>query len=107
MTEPLLDVRGLKKYFPVRSGPLRRVTGYLKAVDGIDLAVWPGEIVGLAGESGSGKTTVARTILFLTAPTEGQVIFEGQDLARLDPRPPGASECRSCSRTPTPRSTRA
>jgi N-methylhydantoinase A len=84
MTEPLLDVRGLKKYFPVRSGPLRRVTGYLKAVDSIDLTVWPGEIVGLAGESGSGKTTVARTILLLTTLTGGQVIFEGQDLARLD-----------------------
>jgi N-methylhydantoinase A len=84
MTEPLLDVRGLKKYFPVRSGPLHRVTGYLKAVDDIDLTVWPGEIVGLAGESGSGKTTVARTILLLTEPTEGQVIFEGQDLAQLD-----------------------
>jgi N-methylhydantoinase A len=84
VTEPLLDVRGLKKYFPVRGGPLRRVTGYIRAVDGIDLAIWPGEIVGLAGESGSGKTTVGRTILFLTEPTEGQVIFEGQDLSRLD-----------------------
>jgi N-methylhydantoinase A len=84
MTDPLLEVRGLKKYFPIRSGPLRRVTGYIKAVDGIDLTVLPGEIVGLAGESGSGKTTVGRTILHLIAPTAGEVIFEGQNLAQLD-----------------------
>ncbi|MCX9076469.1 MAG: ATP-binding cassette domain-containing protein, partial [Candidatus Methanoperedens sp.] len=84
MTEPLLEVRGLKKYFPIRSGPLRRVTGYIKAVDGLDLTVMPGEIVGLAGESGSGKTTVGRTILHLIEPTAGEVIFEGQHLAQLD-----------------------
>ncbi len=86
MTEPLLEVRGLKKYFPIRSGPLRRVTGYIKAVDDVDLTVAPGEIVGLAGESGSGKTTVARTLLLLTEPTAGQILFEGQDLAQLDPQ---------------------
>ncbi len=84
MTQPLLEVRGLKKYFPVRGGPLNRVTGYIKAVDGVDLTIMPGEVVGLAGESGSGKTTVARAILRLIEPTEGQVIFEGRDLASLD-----------------------
>ncbi len=85
MTEqPLLEVRSLKLYFPVKSGALRRTTGVIKAVDGIDLTIMPGEVVGLAGESGSGKTTVGRAILRLIEPTEGQVIFEGQDLAQLD-----------------------
>ena len=84
MTQPLLEVRGLKQYFPVRGGPLRRVIGHVKAVDGVDLAINPGEVVGLAGESGSGKTTVGRTILHLIEPTAGQVLFEGKDLAKLD-----------------------
>jgi N-methylhydantoinase A len=80
----LLEVRNLKVYFPQRSGALRRVTGHIKAVDGVDLTIAPGEVVGLAGESGSGKTTVGRAILRLIEPTDGQVLFEGQDLARLD-----------------------
>src|SRR5260221_5583774 len=85
MTEqPLLVVRGLKMYFPVKSGALRRTTRVIKAVDGVDLTIMPGEVVGLAGESGSGKTTVGRTILRLIEPSEGKVIFEGQDLASLD-----------------------
>jgi peptide/nickel transport system ATP-binding protein/oligopeptide transport system ATP-binding protein len=84
MTQPLLEVRDLKQYFPVRGGPLRRVIGHVKAVDGVDLTIMPGEVVGLAGESGSGKTTVGRTILRLIEPTAGQVLFEGHDLAKLD-----------------------
>ncbi|MFN8371253.1 MAG: oligopeptide/dipeptide ABC transporter ATP-binding protein [Anaerolineae bacterium] len=86
MTQPLLQVRGLKLYFPVKGGLLRRTTGYVKAVDSIDLDILPGEVVGLAGESGSGKTTVGRAILRLIEPTAGQVLFNGQDLAALDER---------------------
>lgn len=86
MTEPLLEVRGLKKYFPVRGGLLRRTKDHITAVDDVDLTIMPGEVVGIAGESGSGKTTLGRTILLLTEPTEGQIIFEGKDLAHLDPQ---------------------
>src|SRR5260370_29689732 len=82
--QPLLDVQGLKQYFPVKGGLLRRVTGHIKAVDGVDLSILPGEVVGLVGESGSGKTSVGRTILRLIEPTAGKVMFEGQDLATLD-----------------------
>jgi oligopeptide transport system ATP-binding protein len=83
MGEVLLEVRGLKKYFPVQGGLLRRVVGYVKAVDGVDLAIKQGESFGLVGESGSGKTTVGKTILRLIEPTEGEIIFEGEDLCRL------------------------
>ncbi len=71
----LLDVRDLKKYFPIRQGFFRRVTGNLKAVDGFDLTVNRRETVGLAGESGCGKTTAIRTIMGAYDPTGGQVHF--------------------------------
>ncbi len=80
----LLEVRGLKVYFPIQQGFLRRTTGYIKAVDGSDLTIEPGEVVGIAGESGSGTTTVGRAILRLIEPTEGRVSIEGRDLAALD-----------------------
>jgi oligopeptide transport system ATP-binding protein len=83
MAEALLQVKGLKKYFPVKGGLFRRQVGYVKAVDGVDLAIEMGESFGLVGESGSGKTTVGKTILRLEEPTEGQVLFEGQDLCQL------------------------
>ncbi|MBK8030975.1 MAG: ATP-binding cassette domain-containing protein [Chloroflexi bacterium] len=79
----LLEVRGLKVYFPVQQGVLRRSTSYIKAVDDVDLTIEPGEVVGIAGESGSGKTTVGRAILRLIEPTAGQVLIEGRDLAAL------------------------
>ena len=79
----LLEVRGLKVYFPVQQGVLRRSTGYIKAVDDVNLTIEPGEVVGIAGESGSGKTTVGRAILRLIEPTGGQVLMEGRDLATL------------------------
>ena len=81
--EPLLDVRGLKKQFPVTSGVLRRVRGHVRAVDGVDLSVGVGETLGLVGESGSGKSTVARLVLRLVDPSGGSVMIEGRDLAKL------------------------
>ncbi len=79
----LLEVRSLKKYFPVRRGVLRRIRGWVKAVDNVSFTVRPGETLGLVGESGCGKTTVGRTILRLIEPTEGYVFFEGKNVAEL------------------------
>ena len=81
--EPLLDVRRLRKYFPIRGGLLQRHVGDVHAVDDVDLAILPGESFGLVGESGSGKTTLGKTILRLSEPTAGEIIFEGQDIVKL------------------------
>jgi peptide/nickel transport system ATP-binding protein len=75
MNEPLLEVTGLRKYFPVRGGFLRRRIGDIKAVDGIDLTVHRGETVAVVGESGCGKSTTGRTIVRLEEPTAGEVVF--------------------------------
>ena len=80
--EPLLDVTGLKKHFPVRRGVMQRRTGSVRAVDGVSFRLERGETVGLVGESGSGKTTVARAVLRLTEPTAGRVVFDGVDLGQ-------------------------
>ncbi|MGI5916395.1 MAG: ABC transporter ATP-binding protein [Anaerolineae bacterium] len=80
----LLEVKGLKKHFPVRSGLLRRVTGAVKAVDGLDLFVRKGETLGLVGESGCGKTTAGRTILRLMDPTAGEIRFNDPNLGWVD-----------------------
>jgi len=81
----LLEVRGLKKHFPIRRGVFSRVSGYVRAVDGVDLTLRRGETLGLVGESGSGKTTTGRCILRLMEPTGGSVRFEGEDLLSLSP----------------------
>jgi len=82
---PLLDVRDLKVHFPVTGGGLlRRTVGQVKAVDGVSFTIRPGEVLGLVGESGCGKTTVARAILKLVAPSSGHIRFDGQDLGTLD-----------------------
>jgi oligopeptide/dipeptide ABC transporter ATP-binding protein len=87
-SKTLLDVRDLKMHFPVTRGiVLQRVVGYVRAVDGVNLAIERGQTMGLVGESGSGKTTIGRTIVRLYKPTSGQILFEDQDLAKLDGEP--------------------
>ncbi|HEX6001619.1 MAG TPA: ABC transporter ATP-binding protein [Hyphomicrobiaceae bacterium] len=83
--EPLLEVRGLRAWFPIRKGILQRVAGYVKAVDGVDLTIRCGETLALVGESGCGKTTVGRAILRLVEPTGGSVHFDGDDIVALPP----------------------
>ena len=79
----VLDVVALKKHFPVRKGLLRRTVGQVYAVDGISFSIRPGETLGLVGESGCGKSTVARTVLRLIEPTAGSILLDGQDVTRL------------------------
>jgi peptide/nickel transport system ATP-binding protein len=79
----LLVVTDLKKYFPIRSGFLRRVRRYVRAVDRVSFTIDPGETVGLVGESGCGKTTVGRSVLRLVEPTGGSVVFQGRNLIGL------------------------
>lgn len=86
MNRPLLQIRNLKKYFPVRGGFFRRVVGQLKAVDDVSFQVPRGETFGLVGESGCGKSTLGRAILRLHEPTAGQVILDGTDITALDRR---------------------
>ncbi len=87
MVDNLIEVRGLKKWFPVQTSfienLLSRQKQFVRAVDGVDFEIRRGEVFGLAGESGSGKTTTGRLILRLVEPTEGQIIFDGTDIAGL------------------------
>ncbi len=79
----LLEVKGLKKHFPILRG-WRQEKAFVRAVDGVDFTICQGETLGLVGESGCGKTTVGRLILKLIEPTEGEILFEGKNLTRLD-----------------------
>jgi peptide/nickel transport system ATP-binding protein len=79
----LLRVEGLRTWFPIKKGVLRRTVGHVRAVDGVDLAVARGRTLALVGESGCGKTTVGRSILRLVEPQAGRVLVEGTDLLRL------------------------
>jgi len=81
----LVKIEGLKKYFPVKSGVLSRVTNFVKAVDGVDMTVREGETVGLVGESGCGKTTLGKTIIKLLEPTDGEIYYDGEKITNLSP----------------------
>jgi oligopeptide transport system ATP-binding protein len=79
----LLEIKDLKKYFPVKKGILSRPAGDVRAVDGVSFSLGRGKTLGLVGESGCGKTTLGRSILRLIEPTSGEIIFNGQDLLHL------------------------
>ena len=79
----LLEVQNLKTYFPVRSSILRRHVDDIKAVDDVSFSIEPGTTVGLVGESGSGQSTIGKTLLKLTAATSGKVLYEGKDILPL------------------------
>jgi peptide/nickel transport system ATP-binding protein len=81
---PLLEVRDLKKHFPITRGVLARVSGNVYAVDGVSFHIGRGETLGLVGESGCGKSTVGRTVLKLLQPTSGRIFVDGADITDLD-----------------------
>lgn len=83
MAEVLLEVKDLRKYFPIRRGVMQRTVGHVKAVDGITFDLMQGETLGVVGESGCGKSTMGRSILRLLEPTSGSVVFEGQNVVGL------------------------
>lgn len=82
--EPILKVRNLKTWYPLRKGVFGRTYDYIKSVDDVSFDVYPGETLGLVGESGCGKTTLGRSILRLVEPTSGEVIFEGNNITKLN-----------------------
>ena len=85
-TGAILEARDLKKHFPVTKGVLiSKITGWIKAVDGISFSIQPGETLGIVGESGCGKSTTAKMLLMLEEPTEGTILFQGKDMSEADP----------------------
>ncbi len=82
--KPLIEVKNLCTWYPVKQGLFSKAKNYVKAVDDISFDVFPGETLGLVGESGCGKTTLGRTILRLIEPTSGQIVYDGNDITHLD-----------------------
>jgi oligopeptide/dipeptide ABC transporter ATP-binding protein len=83
MADTVLEIKELRKYFPIKTGLLKRTTGYVKAVDRLSFSVSKGETIGIVGESGCGKSTAGRTIMHLHEPTEGDVIYKGKSIKGL------------------------
>lgn len=83
MSEPLLEVKNVKMHFPVRGGVFMRKAGWVKAVDDVSFTIHKGETLGLVGESGCGKSTIGKSIVRLLKPNSGDIIFQGQNLARM------------------------
>lgn len=81
--ENILEIRNLKKHFPIKAGVLQKVVGHVKSVDGVSFEIKKGQTFGLVGESGCGKTTIGRTILRLTEPTDGEAILNGIDIFKM------------------------
>jgi len=81
---PLMQIKNLKTYFPIRNGFFGGTSDHVKAVDDVTFDVYPGETLGLVGESGCGKTTIGRTIIRLEEPTEGEMIYKGKDIAKMN-----------------------
>lgn len=92
-SDPILEVKDLKKYFPIRGGILSRIIGQVLAVDGVSFSIRQGETLGLVGESGCGKTTVGKTVLKLIEPTAGEIRLKSKDITQLS-----GSELRSARR---------
>ena len=92
-SDPILEVKDLKKYFPIRGGILSRIIGQVLAVDGVSFSIHGGETLGLVGESGCGKTTVGKTVLKLIKPTAGEIRLKSKDITQLS-----GSELRSARR---------
>ncbi|MDD3631759.1 MAG: ABC transporter ATP-binding protein [Atribacterota bacterium] len=83
MNNQLITVKNLTKYFPIKKGVFRRTVGWVKAVDNVSFNVYDGEILGLVGESGCGKSTTALTMLRLVEPTSGEIMFKGKNIAKI------------------------
>jgi oligopeptide transport system ATP-binding protein len=84
LSEVILEIENLKKYFPIKKGFLNKVVGHVKAIDDISFTVYKGETFGLVGESGCGKSTTGQSILRLIEPTDGKIVFQGQSLTEIN-----------------------